>query len=145
MGFKIRYRMKLFAATFAASASANTILAPVYESIAGQIKSTAVTYIRETANVAAFSGFATQIEAFAVALEDIPNSDLVNLMDNVDITTLTDADGNFNTDALATVFSTMDPTVVEDLRVSFVNNMDPAALDSITTSMEYFVELSETD
>ena len=126
------------------SASANTILAPVYESIAGQIKSTAVTYIRETSNVAAFSGFATQIEDFAVALEAIPNSDLVSLMDNVDITTLTDADGNFNTDALATVFSTMDPTVVEDLRVSFVNNLDPAALASMTSSMEYFVELSET-
>ena len=119
-------------------------MAPVYESIAGQIKSTAVTYIRETANVAAFSGFATQIEAFAVALEDIPNSDLVSLMDNVDITTLTDADGNFNPDALVTVFSTMDSSVVEDLRISFVNNMDAAALDSITTSMEYFVELSET-
>lgn len=135
--------MKLFAA-IAASASANTILAPLYESIAGQIKSTAVEYIRGTKDIAAFVAVAIQIEDFAVALEAIPNSELVDLMEGVDITTLTDADGNFNADALATVFNTMDPAVVDGLKTSFVNNLDPASMESLTTSMEYFTELSET-
>merc|ERR1712147_89995 len=64
--------------------------------------------------------------------------------EGVDITTLTDADGNFNVDALATVFNTMDPAVVDGLKTSFVNNLDPASMESLTTSMEYFTELSET-
>ena len=36
----------------------------------------------------------------------------------------------------------MDPVVVEDLRTSFVDNLSDEAKDSLTTSMEYFTELS---
>ena len=38
--------------------------------------------------------------------------------------------------------STMDPAVVENLRTSFVNNLDATQMDDLTTSMEYFTELS---
>ena len=37
---------------------------------------------------------------------------LVGIIEGIDINSLIDADGNFNTDALVTVFSTLDPTVV---------------------------------
>ena len=43
---------------------------------------------------------------------------------------------------MTTPQSTMDPIVVEDLRTSFVDNLSDEAKDSLTTSMEYFTELS---
>ena len=43
---------------------------------------------------------------------------------------------------MTTPQSTMDPVVVEDLRTSFVDNLSDEAKDSLTTSMEYFTELS---
>ena len=36
----------------------------------------------------------------------------------------------------------MDPTVVENLRTSFVDNLDAEQMADLTTSMEYFTELS---
>jgi len=141
--FQLKYKMKLFAAALAASASASTLFAGVYNSIAGQIKDQVVSVLQSVPDaVPALAAFQTEIDAFADALAAIPNDELVALIDNVDITTLVDDNGDFNANALATVFSTMDPTVVENLRTSFVNNLDATQMASVTTSMEYFTELS---
>merc|ERR1711868_105667 len=141
--FNSNSKMKLFAAALAASASASTLFAGVYNSIAGQIKDQVVSLLQSVPNdVPALTAFNAEINAFADALAAIPNDELVALIDNVDITTLVDDNGDFNANALATVFSTMDPTVVENLRTSFVDNLDDTAKASLTTSMEHFTELS---
>merc|ERR1712227_448161 len=132
--FQLKYKMKLFAAALAASASASTLFAGVYNSIAGQIKDQVVSVLQSVPDaVPALAAFQTEIDAFADALAAIPNDELVALIDD---------NGDFNANALATVFSTMDPTVVENLRTSFVDNLDDTAKASLTTSMEHFTELS---
>ena len=57
------------------------------------------------------------INAFATELENMDNSALVDIIETIDINALFDADGGFNTDALVTVFSSLDPTITQDLQV----------------------------
>ena len=45
---------------------------------------------------------------------------LVSIIEGIDINTLIDADGNFNADSLVTVFSSLDPTIVQTLQDEFV-------------------------
>ena len=52
-----------------------------------------------------------------------------------------DADGNFNTDALVTVFSTLDPTVVQALQDQFVAAIPTETMTTINSSMDAFLDL----
>ena len=52
-----------------------------------------------------------------------------------------DADGNFNTDALVTVFSTLDPTVVQALQDQFIAAIPTETMTTINSSMDAFLDL----
>ena len=66
---------------------------------------------------------------------------LVGIIEGIDINSLIDADGNFNTDALVTVFSTLDPTVVQALQDQFIAAIPTETMTTINSSMDAFLDL----
>ena len=66
---------------------------------------------------------------------------LVSIIEGIDINSLIDADGNFNTDALVTVFSTLDPTVVQTLQDEFIAAIPTDTMTTINSSMDAFLDL----
>ena len=66
---------------------------------------------------------------------------LVGIIEGIDINSLIDADGNFNTDALVTVFSTLDPTIVQALQDQFIAAIPSETMTTINSSMDAFLDL----
>ena len=66
---------------------------------------------------------------------------LVGIIEGIDINSLIDVDGNFNTDALVTVFSTLDPTVVQTLQDQFIAAIPTETMTTINSSMDAFLDL----
>ena len=66
---------------------------------------------------------------------------LVGIIEGIDINSLIDVDGNFNTDALVTVFSTLDPTVVQALQDQFIAAIPTETMTTINSSMDAFLDL----
>ena len=66
---------------------------------------------------------------------------LVSIIEGIDINTLIDADGNFNADALVTVFSSLDPTIVQTLQDEFVAAIPTETMTTINSSMDAFLDL----
>ena len=66
---------------------------------------------------------------------------LVGIIEGIDINSLIDADGNFNTDALVTVFSTLDPTIVQALQDQFIAAIPTETMTTINSSMDAFLDL----
>lgn len=66
---------------------------------------------------------------------------LVGIIEGIDINSLIDVDGNFNTDALVTVFSTLDPTIVQALQDQFIAAIPSETMTTINSSMDAFLDL----
>merc|ERR1712158_308477 len=64
------------------------------------------------------------IDAFDAALTGMDNAALVAVIENLDITSLLDADGNLDTNALVTVFSSLDPAVPAETMTQLNSSMD---------------------
>merc|ERR1712241_517953 len=122
-------KMKLQAALLA-SASATTLLQPLYTSIAGNIKDTVSAQIVKIKDVSAFSGFSSQIDAFVTQFNDIDDSVFIDLIANVDFASLVNDDGTFDPAALVTVLTQTDGT--ELIPQSVVDDMTTAILGSMT-------------
>ena len=66
---------------------------------------------------------------------------LVGIIEGIDINSLIDADGNFNTDALVTVFSFLDPTIVQAFQDQFIAAIPTKTMTTINSSMDAFLDL----
>ena len=83
------------------------------------------------------------IDAFATALTGIDTAALVSMIENLDITDLLDAEGNFDATALVTVFSEFDPGWTQGLQNNFVYVV-PADIrngNEFNVSMNAFIDL----
>jgi len=141
-------KMKLQAALLA-SASATTLLQPLYTSIAGNIKDTVSAQIVKIKDVSAFSGFSSQIDAFVTQFNDIDDSVFIDLIANVDFASLVNDDGTFDPAALVTVLTQTDGTelipqsVVDDMTTAILGSMTDDQKALINTSMNYFGEMTD--
>jgi len=144
-----KIKMKLSATLLLASANASTLFGPIYESVANTLVSQITGILRTQAETGGLlespAALADAVNSFADSLDGMDRSALVDLMTEVDIASLYDADGNFNTDALASVFDSADlAPLAADLQTQFMDNF----LDTVekqtdmADAMNAFLDLS---
>jgi len=139
--------MKFSAVLLAASANASTLFSPIYEYVAQSLVSqasgmlTGLTALDTPLDIAGNAALVAAINDFNTALTTMDNAALVSIIEGIDVNSLFDADGNFNTDALVTVFSGLDPAVVQVLQDQFVAAIPAETMATINSSMEAFLDL----
>jgi len=139
--------MKFSAVLLAASANASTLFSPIYEYVAQSLVSqasgmlTGLTALDTPLDIAGNAALVAAINDFNTALTTMDNAALVSIIEGIDVNNLFDADGNFNTDALVTVFSGLDPAVVQALQDQFVAAIPAETMTTINSSMEAFLDL----
>jgi len=139
--------MKFSPVLFAASANASTLFSPIYEYVAqslvnqASVMLTGLTVLDTPIDIAGNAALVGAINDFNTALTTMDNQALVGIIEGIDINSLIDADGNFNTDALVTVFSTLDPTIVQALQDQFIAAIPTETMTTINSSMDAFLDL----
>ena len=102
---------------------------------------TGLTALDTPLDIAGNAALVAAINDFNTALTTMDNAALVSIIEGIDVNSLFDADGNFNTDALVTVFSGLDPAVVQALQDKFVAAIPAETMTTINSSMEAFLDL----
>jgi len=139
--------MKFSAVLLAASANASTLFSPIYEYVAQSLVSQATGMLTDLAtlttpiDVAGNPALVAAINDFNTALTNMDNQALVSIISGIDINALVDADGNFNTDALATVFNGLDAGMMQELQDQFVAAIPADTMTTINSSMDAFLDL----
>ena len=74
---------------------------------------------------------------------DMDTQVLVDIISSLDVSLLIDADGNFNADALVTVFQGLDPTMLQNLQTEFTSAIPAETMTTINNSMSAFLDLGD--
>jgi hypothetical protein len=133
----------------ASSANAATLFSGVYNSIAQQMINQASGYLdtmktlTTPIDIAGNANLLNAIDAFDTAITDMDTQVLVDIISSLDVNLLIDADGNFNADALVTVFQGLDPTMLQNLQTEFTNAIPAETMTTINNSMSAFLDLGD--
>lgn len=130
-----------------ASANAVTLFSPIYENVAHLLISrssdmlTSLSQLNEPIDIAGNGALVSAITDFNAALNSMDNSDLVEIIENIDIMLLLNDEGSFNIDSLAMVFSNLDPIIVQSLQDEFITALPTDTLAIVNSSMNAFLDL----
>jgi len=139
--------MKLFNFVFLAlSASASTLLAPVYEALAGQIITQAKSALGSVKTQLANNAQATTaIDMFETKLDSLSTSEVVDILQSIPIETI--LEGDLTADDMVVIFQ--DSAIFADMDFSglsseLISSLDDSSLGSFNQSMDAFVEAADS-
>merc|ERR1712227_22475 len=124
------------------SASASTLLAPVYEALAGQIISQAKSALTKVRDQLAGNGQATTaIDMFETKLDSLTTAEVVDILQSVPIETI--LEGDLTADDMVVIFQNsaiFDDMDFSGLSSELISSLDVNQLGSFNQSMDAFVE-----